>query len=72
MIQSCETLLIVGSSFPYAEWLPEEGQARAVQIDIDGRLLGMRYSLTEANLVGESKLALQRLTPLLERKQDRS
>jgi pyruvate dehydrogenase (quinone) len=72
MIQSCDTLLIVGSSFPYAEWLPEEGQARAVQIDIDGRLLGMRYAPTEANLAGDSKLTLQALIPLLEQKQDRS
>ena len=72
MIQSCDTLLIVGSSFPYAEWLPEEGQARAVQIDIDGRLLGMRYSPTEANLVGDSKVTLQALIPLLEQKRDRS
>jgi pyruvate dehydrogenase (quinone) len=72
MIQNCDTFLIVGSSFPYAEWLPEEGQARAVQIDIDGRLLGMRYAPTEVNLVGDSKLTLQALIPLLEQKQDRS
>jgi pyruvate dehydrogenase (quinone) len=72
MIENCDTLLIVGSSFPYAEWLPEEGQARAVQIDIDGRLLGMRYSPTEANLVGDSKATLQALIPMLEQKQDRS
>jgi pyruvate dehydrogenase (quinone) len=72
MIQSCDTLLIVGSSFPYAEWLPEEGQARAVQIDIDGRLLGMRYAPTEANLVGDSKATLQALIPMLDQKQDRS
>jgi pyruvate dehydrogenase (quinone) len=72
MIQGCDTLLIVGSSFPYAEWLPEEGQARAVQIDIDGRLLGMRYAPTEVNLCGDSKLTLQALIPLLEQKQDRS
>jgi pyruvate dehydrogenase (quinone) len=72
MIQNCDTLLIVGSSFPYAEWLPEEGQARAVQIDIDGRLLGMRYAPTEANLCGDSKVTLQALIPLLERKEDRS
>jgi pyruvate dehydrogenase (quinone) len=72
MIESCDTLLIVGSSFPYAEWLPEEGQARAVQIDIDGRLLGMRYAPTEANLVGDSKATLQALIPMLEQKQDRS
>jgi pyruvate dehydrogenase (quinone) len=72
MVMGCDTLLIVGSNFPYAEWLPEEGSCRAVQIDIDGRLLGMRYSPTEANLVGDSKTTLQAMIPLLERKQDRS
>jgi pyruvate dehydrogenase (quinone) len=72
MIMECDTLLIVGSNFPYAEWLPEEGSCRAVQIDIDGRLLGMRYSPTEANLVGDSQDTLQALIPMLERKQDRS
>jgi pyruvate dehydrogenase (quinone) len=72
MIQNCDTLLIVGSSFPYAEWLPEEGQARAVQIDIDGRLLGMRYAPTEVNLCGDAKVTLAALIPLLARKQDRS
>jgi pyruvate dehydrogenase (quinone) len=72
MMMKCDTLLIVGSSFPYAEWLPEEGQARAVQIDIDGRLLGMRYAPTEVNLVGDSKVTLQALIPLLEQKQDGS
>jgi pyruvate dehydrogenase (quinone) len=46
MMMGCDTLLMVGTSFPYAEWLPEEGSCRAVQIDIDGRLLGMRYSPT--------------------------
>jgi pyruvate dehydrogenase (quinone) len=63
---------MVGTSFPYAEWLPEEGSCRAVQIDIDGRLLGMRYAPTECNLTGDSKATLQALIPLLERKQDRS
>ena len=72
MMMGCDTLLIVGSSFPYAEWLPEEGSCRAVQIDIDGRLLGMRYAPTEANLVGDSKDTLQALIPLLQRKPDRS
>jgi pyruvate dehydrogenase (quinone) len=72
MMENCDTLLIVGSSFPYAEWLPEEGQARTVQIDIDGRLLGMRYAPTEANLVGDARAALRALIPLLERnKEDR-
>jgi pyruvate dehydrogenase (quinone) len=72
MMMGCDTLLIVGSNFPYAEWLPEEGSARAVQIDIDGRLLGMRYAPTEVNLVGDAKATLSALIPLLERKQDRS
>jgi pyruvate dehydrogenase (quinone) len=72
MMNGCDTLLIIGSSFPYAEWLPEEGSARAVQIDIDGRLLGMRYAPTEVNLVGDSKATLQALIPMLERKRDRS
>ena len=72
MVSNCDTLLIVGSNFPYAEWLPEEGSARAVQIDIDGRLLGMRYAPTEVNLVGDSRATLQALIPLLERKEDRS
>jgi pyruvate dehydrogenase (quinone) len=71
-MMNCDTLLIIGSSFPYAEWLPEEGSARAVQIDIDGRLLGMRYAPTEVNLVGDSKATLKALIPMLEQKQDRS
>jgi pyruvate dehydrogenase (quinone) len=72
MMEGCDTLLMIGTSFPYAEWLPPEGQARAVQIDIDGRLLGMRYAPTECNLVGDAKDTLQALIPLLRRKEDRS
>ncbi|MGH2889155.1 MAG: thiamine pyrophosphate-requiring protein, partial [Solirubrobacteraceae bacterium] len=72
LMTGCDTLLIVGSNFPYTEWLPEEGAARAVQIDIDGRMLGMRYSPTEVNLVGDSKATLKALIPLLQRKEDRS
>jgi pyruvate dehydrogenase (quinone) len=71
LMQDCDTLLVVGSSFPYSEWLPEEGQARGVQIDIDGRLIGLRYPM-EANLVGDAALTLRALIPLLQRKQDRS
>jgi pyruvate dehydrogenase (quinone) len=71
MMEGCDTLLMVGTSFPYSEWLPEPGQARAVQIDIDGRLVGMRYP-TEVNLVGDASATLQALIPLLERKEDRS
>ena len=71
MMEGCDTLLMVGSSFPYSEWLPEFGQARGVQIDIDGRLVGMRYPM-EVNLVGDSAETLRALIPLLRRKEDRS
>jgi pyruvate dehydrogenase (quinone) len=71
LMSGCDTLLVVGSSFPYAEWLPEPGQARGVQIDIDGRLLGLRYPM-EVNLVGDSRDALRALIPHLERKRDRA
>jgi pyruvate dehydrogenase (quinone) len=71
MMERCDTLLIVGSSFPYAEWLPKPGQARAVQIDVDGRMLGIRYP-TEVNLVGDSSATLAALIPLLHRREDRS
>jgi pyruvate dehydrogenase (quinone) len=71
MMTGCDTLLVVGSSFPYSEFLPAEGQARGVQIDHDGRMLGLRYPM-EVNLVGDSREALRELVGLLERKQDRS
>lgn len=71
MMMDCDTLLIVGSSFPYSEFLPKEGQARGIQIDIDPRMLGIRYP-TELNLVGDSVESLRALIPLLRRKQDRS
>ncbi|MFC0251826.1 thiamine pyrophosphate-requiring protein [Massilia consociata] len=70
MMNGCDTLLMVGSSFPWAEYLPPEGQARGVQIDRDGRMLGLRYPM-EANLVGDAKATLRALIPLLERKQER-
>ena len=71
MMEGCDTLLMVGSSFPYSEWLPEFGQARGVQVDIDGRLVGMRYPM-EINLVGDSGETLRTLVPLLRRQEDRS
>ena len=71
LMTGCDTLLMVGSSFPYSEFLPQEGQARGVQIDIDGRKLGMRYPM-EVNLVGDSAETLRMLAPYLERKRDRS
>ena len=71
MMQGCDTLLMVGSSFPYSEWLPEPGQARGVQIDLDARRLGIRYPM-EVNLAGDAGETLRALIPLLERKADRS
>jgi len=71
MMENCDTLLMVGTSFPYSEWLPKEGQARGVQIDIDGRLVGMRYPM-DVPLVGDAKETLTALIPKLERKEDRS
>lgn len=71
LMGGCDTLLMVGSNFPFADWLPDEGQARGVQIDIDGRNVGMRYPM-EVNLVGDAAHTLRALLPLLERKPDRS
>ncbi|MEU9691796.1 thiamine pyrophosphate-requiring protein [Amycolatopsis japonica] len=70
MMRDCDTLLIVGSNMPYAQFLPEFGQARAVQIDIDPRFLGLRYP-TEVNLLGDAKGTLQQLIPLLQGKTER-
>jgi pyruvate dehydrogenase (quinone) len=71
MMTGCDTLLMVGSSFPYSEFLPKEGQARGVQVDLDGRKLGLRYPM-EINLVGDSRETLRALIPHLKRKADRS
>src|SRR3954453_13289808 len=71
MMENCDTLLMVGSSFPYSEFLPKPGQARGVQIDIDARMLGIRYPM-ELNLVGDAQATLAELIPQLQRKEDRS
>jgi len=71
LMMECDTLLMVGTSFPYSEFLPKEGKVKAVQIDIDGRMLGLRYP-TDVNLQGDSRKTLQALIPLLEKKSDRS
>ncbi len=71
MMQHCDTLLMVGTCFPYSEFLPREQQARAVQIDIRPRNVSMRYP-TDVNLIGDSAETLRRLLPLLQRKTDRS
>jgi len=67
MMSRCDTLLMVGSSFPYSEYLPKEGKARGVQIDLDGRRLSLRYPM-EMNLVGDSRATLRALIPHLKRK----
>jgi pyruvate dehydrogenase (quinone) len=67
MMTGCDTLLMVGSSFPYSEFLPEEGAARGVQIDVDGRMIGLRYPM-EKHLIGDAGATLSALLPLLEQK----
>lgn len=70
MMANCDTLLMIGSGFPYSEFLPKEGQARGVQIDIDGRQVSMRYPM-EINLIGDSATTLQALLPHLKQKTKR-
>jgi len=67
LMTECDTLLMVGSGFPYAEFLPKEGQARGVQIDLKGDMLSLRYPM-EVNLQGDAAETLRALLPLLERK----
>ena len=69
-LEDCDTLLIVGSSFPYIEFLPKPGQARAIQIELDPMKVGLRYDV-EVGLVGDSRRTLEVLLPLLKRKQER-
>jgi pyruvate dehydrogenase (quinone) len=71
LMRDCDTLLIVGSNFPYSQFLPPFGDARGVQIDIDGRMIGMRYP-TEVNLVGDATETLRALIPRLRPAEDRS
>lgn len=71
MMSECDTLLMVGSGFPYSEFLPKEGQARGVQIDIDDRMVSLRYPM-ECNLIGDAKQTLRALLPMLDRKSDRN
>jgi pyruvate dehydrogenase (quinone) len=70
LMDGCDTLLMVGTGFPYSEFLPEEGKAKGIQIDIDGKMLGIRYP-TQINLQGDSKETLRALIPFLKRKDDR-
>jgi pyruvate dehydrogenase (quinone) len=71
LMNECDTLLMIGTGFPYTEFLPKPGQARAVQIDISPGMLGIRYP-TEVNLQGDSAETLRALLPLLEQKADAS
>jgi pyruvate dehydrogenase (quinone) len=71
LIMGCDTLFMIGTSFPYSEWLPEPGKAKCVEINIDGSLIGVRYP-NDVTLVGDSRDTLRALLPLLTRKEDRS
>ena len=71
LMQDCDTLFMVGSSFPYAEFLPKPGAVKAVQIDLDSKMLSIRYPM-DVPLAGDAKETLRELMPLLERKTDRS
>src|SRR5581483_5998663 len=71
LMRDCDTLITIGSSFPYTQFLPGFDQARAVQIDIDAAMIGMRYPY-EVNLVGDAAKTVRALLPLLKRKEDRS
>ncbi|WP_168879030.1 thiamine pyrophosphate-requiring protein [Rhizobium sp. P28RR-XV] len=71
LMRDCDTLLVIGSGFPYSEFLPEEGDARGVQIDIRPDMLSLRYPM-EVNLVGDARETLEALLPLLKQKQDLS
>ncbi len=70
-IEDCDTLLMVGSSFPYIEFLPKPDQAKGVQIDLDPKRIGLRFPV-EVGLIGDSQNTLRELIPLLHRKEDRS
>ncbi len=70
MMNDCDTLLMVGTNFPYSDFLPKSGQAKCVQIDLMGEMLSMRYP-ADVPLVGDSKETLHALLPLLKRKQER-
>jgi len=71
LMMECDTLLMIGTGFPWAEFLPGDGQARAVQIDISPEMLGLRYPV-EVNLHGDARETLRALLPLLKRQNDRS
>jgi pyruvate dehydrogenase (quinone) len=67
LMMNCDTLLMVGSSFPYAEFLPKPGHARGIQIELDGRMIGLRFPM-DVNLVGDARETLRALLPMLTQK----
>jgi pyruvate dehydrogenase (quinone) len=69
-LEACDTIFMIGTSFPYLEFLPKPGQARGVQIELDPMRIGLRYPV-EVGLVGDSRRTLEALLPLLRRKDDR-
>jgi pyruvate dehydrogenase (quinone) len=71
LMMDCDTLFMIGSSFPYSEFLPDEGKAKGVQIDIDNRMVSLRYPM-DVSLVGDSKETLKALIPLIKYKENRS
>ncbi|HJP78904.1 MAG TPA: thiamine pyrophosphate-requiring protein [Pseudonocardiaceae bacterium] len=71
LMMDCDTLLTVGSNFPYTQFMPELDQARAIQIDRSGKWIGMRYPY-ELNVIGDAKQTLRALIPKLNHKTDRS
>ncbi|MFC3212784.1 hypothetical protein [Novosphingobium panipatense] len=71
LMRDCDTLLMIGTGFPWAEFLPKDGQVRAVQIDLDAAMLGLRYPV-DVNLHGDATDTLRALLPLLQRKTERS
>ena len=70
LMQGCDTLLMIGSGFPYAEFLPKPGKVRAVQIDRDAAMLGLRYPM-EVNLVGDARATLRAILPMLAKQERR-
>src|SRR5512140_1628515 len=70
-MQDCDSLLLVGSSFPYIEFMPKPGQAKCVQIELNPQRIGLRYP-AEVGLIGDSRRTLQELIPLLRRREERS
>src|ERR1044071_7412835 len=70
VMEDCDTLLMVGTSFPYIEFMPKPRQARGVQIELDPKKVGLRFPV-EVGLIGDSRTTLRELLPLLKRKEDR-